>query len=97
MSRPALRQFLGIDPHRYHAGTSVLTSRRFGGITLEADLDFYIRRAGEERRLAEHALSSEAQRTHTLLAETYERKARELDPDRNAPEPRKRLKLKPPA
>jgi hypothetical protein len=44
---------------------------------MQTDLEFYTRRALEERRAAERAQSSEARQSHHSLADTYIRKAQE--------------------
>lgn len=44
---------------------------------METDLEFYTRRALEEQQAADRAISPEAKKTHSELAETYERKALE--------------------
>lgn len=51
---------------------------------MESDLEFYTRRAMEERRAADKALSPEAKRTHKNLAQTYMRKADECAPKERA-------------
>lgn len=48
-----------------------------GDDSVEGDLEFYTRRAFEERRAAERSLTPEARKTHLELAETYLRKAQE--------------------
>ena len=44
---------------------------------METDLEFYTRRAQEERKAAGRAASPEAKAAHEALADTYSRKARD--------------------
>lgn len=44
---------------------------------METDLEFYTRRALEERRAADRAQSAEARQSHQSLADSYIRKAQE--------------------
>jgi hypothetical protein len=45
---------------------------------MESDLDFYTRRAAEERRAMRVALGEEARAMHERLAQEYEQKVRDL-------------------
>lgn len=45
---------------------------------MESDLDFYTRRAAEERKAAQLALGDEARRMHERLADEYAHKVKEL-------------------
>ena len=44
---------------------------------METDLEFYTRRALEERRAVDRAQSAEARQSHQSLADSYIRKAQE--------------------
>lgn len=44
---------------------------------MESDVEFYTRRAFEERQAADRAISPEAKKTHQDLSATYMRKAQE--------------------
>lgn len=46
---------------------------------MENDRDFYARRAAEERKAAERAITPEARARHEQLAESYEARAAESD------------------
>lgn len=50
----------------------------------ETDLRFYQRRAAEERRAAERAVTPQARERHSDLAALYDRKVRELEADLNS-------------
>ena len=45
---------------------------------MESDVRYYRRRASEERRAAERAITSEAEQRHQQLALAFEAKLREL-------------------
>jgi hypothetical protein len=45
---------------------------------MESDLDFYTRRAAEERKAADRALGEEARRMHERLADEYTLKVKQL-------------------
>lgn len=45
---------------------------------MESDLDFYTRRAAEERRAMKLALGEQARAMHERLADEYDAKVREL-------------------